>query len=436
MRTPRLARVPATLAALAVLAVAAPADVLTVAPSGADYTQIQPAVDESQAGDTILVMPGSYDQFGIFDRSLSVVADQPGTVQISGKVRVQNLAPGRRVVISGIDVAANGEHAFLVWDNQGSVHVQQSTFVGSDGATLCAYPESWEALTVRNSSNLALVDCTLTGGDGYFGLCPTSGAPAIFARDSTVTLYGCTLQGGQGGFDPFEEAYDGGNGGHGYQAPTGFLFAAGSNFHGGHGGDGSEEDGGPPPFGTAAGDGGDGGHGIYLGSFTSGAAPSDAVLMDNVTTGGFGGQGGLGFYFPSGNPGAMGQGEFLLTNATSTELSGTARVFGAPTVVREGDPVTLSVQGAPGDSVYLLQSPAPGYHLSIPFQGVVLLGGLPSLKQAGVIPSNGTLQRSFPASDLGPGVQAGLTRMQMWLSGPSGITLTNPVALTILDAQL
>lgn len=76
----------------------ASAGVLVVDPSGmADFTQIRRAVLQAADGDTIL----AYETFAVIDKALVIVADAGGSVQVSGAVRVQNLAADRRVVLSG-----------------------------------------------------------------------------------------------------------------------------------------------------------------------------------------------------------------------------------------------------------------------------------------------------------------------------------------------
>lgn len=65
---------------------AAPAfsSVLTVAPSGATYTQIQTAVIAAAQGDVIIISPGSYSGVTIDGKTLTLCSKSTGTVTIIG----------------------------------------------------------------------------------------------------------------------------------------------------------------------------------------------------------------------------------------------------------------------------------------------------------------------------------------------------------------
>ena len=73
-------------------------------PNGS-YTTIQAALDRASAGDTIIVMPGTYDETLTLKNSVNLVGfddDVFGTVLISGTLTLDNTATGTYFSISGI----------------------------------------------------------------------------------------------------------------------------------------------------------------------------------------------------------------------------------------------------------------------------------------------------------------------------------------------
>jgi pectin methylesterase-like acyl-CoA thioesterase len=69
------------------------ANVLVVdASGGGSYTQIQPAIDAADDGDTILVKSGSYTWFSVIDKSIAIVGDAGANVSLVGGARVEGCA--------------------------------------------------------------------------------------------------------------------------------------------------------------------------------------------------------------------------------------------------------------------------------------------------------------------------------------------------------
>ena len=95
------------LAPLSLIAFAAVpnADLLRVGP-GEIFTTIQAAVDAASDGDLILVEPGSYPEFRVDGKDLSIVGDA-GTFTVlesaspDPAILVQNVAQGQEVLIVG-----------------------------------------------------------------------------------------------------------------------------------------------------------------------------------------------------------------------------------------------------------------------------------------------------------------------------------------------
>ena len=228
----------------------------TVGASGADFTQIQPAVDAAADGDLILVKPGSYVQFAINERSLTVFAKQPGSVSIAGAVRIMNLAPGHRVTLMNVSASANEEHALRLALNQGAVRIRGGSWTGMNvGAAALRN----EAVRATQCADVVLSGCTLQGGGGLFASQHEGGA-GLFARESTIALYDCTVKGGLGAWGASgSNGKAGSRGGAGARIEGGFLFASNGSFTGGPGGNGGDSS-----FLNPAGNGGAGGNGLEV----------------------------------------------------------------------------------------------------------------------------------------------------------------------------
>src|SRR5262245_7990594 len=99
-------------AALVVLALAplSSAGILTVGPagSGAQFTQIQAAINAALADDVILVQPGTYQRITV-TKPLRILGTAPGVI-IDGGVGTavigRGIAAGTEFVLSGVDVRA------------------------------------------------------------------------------------------------------------------------------------------------------------------------------------------------------------------------------------------------------------------------------------------------------------------------------------------
>ncbi|HEX6883239.1 MAG TPA: hypothetical protein VF530_07640 [Planctomycetota bacterium] len=95
---------------LGVLAGAPRADVLTVGPagSGAQFTEIQAAIDAARNDDVILVRAGTYASFQV-EKPLRILRDGAGTVSVSGRFRaalVRGIPAGEELVLSGLSMSA------------------------------------------------------------------------------------------------------------------------------------------------------------------------------------------------------------------------------------------------------------------------------------------------------------------------------------------
>src|SRR5262249_20634010 len=113
--------------------------VLTVGPagSGAQFTEIQAAVDAALANDVILVQPGNYQRV-VVEKPVRILGDGTGVVRITGSptsVTVRNIAAGAELVLSGMELAPtgfSGSELLLVQSCPGTVLLQDLNVAGED----------------------------------------------------------------------------------------------------------------------------------------------------------------------------------------------------------------------------------------------------------------------------------------------------------------
>jgi hypothetical protein len=156
-----------------------------------------------------------------------------------------------------------------------------------------------------------------------------------------------------------------------------------------------------------------------------------AKLLDTLLEGGPGG-------IPWGvcSSGATGPSSVIAAGATLNTLPGHSSVYTVEAVVREGDPMTLSIKGSPGEFVWLvvgfgdlpMMLPMPG------FQGV-FMAGLPWLPiPLGTVPAGGTLNLPSSTPELPAGLDfVGLTT-QVILGTSGSWVLGSPRMTWVLDS--
>lgn len=429
--------------ALAPLVVAAPGDVWTVAASGADFTEIQAAVDAAADGDLILVQPGTYAGFQIVDRSVTVVAEQPGTVQALGRVSVSGLAPTRRVALIDLSVTSPSitasTWALRVEDCQGSVRVRGGTWKTSTPAYGPAWQADVTAVRVEDCDDVAFNGVVGQGANGYSAINqfygPTPGGGGLRVVDSAVAAFHSQFLAGKGGFgDDGESGAGGGIGLDVQHGPHhGFVHLASLEAHGGAGGAGGAEK--DLLFFEPAGNGGKGGDGLRLVGPTSGA-PQFANLLALTSSGAPGGPGGWGFQGPPGSPGAPGQALATSGLVMTIPLAGPVKRLVTQGLWRAGTPTTLEFSGTPGDQIFLAVSVAPGFTRVGSKQGVSLLGGKPWIVPMGTIGANFKHTVSVTPA-LPAGWEGRVLHLQAWMAQVDGVSvLTAASTVAIVDPTL
>jgi hypothetical protein len=142
------------------LASFASAGILTVGPagSGAQYTQIQSAIDAAQTGDVILVGPGTYAAIDVA-KALRILGDGTGPVRIASigaGVVAHDVGAGQELVLSGLEVQGESAALVRVADCAGTVVLQGLTLLD----------RGFEVLGVEldRCARVLLLDSRISGG--------------------------------------------------------------------------------------------------------------------------------------------------------------------------------------------------------------------------------------------------------------------------------
>lgn len=209
--------------ALFLLAPLCAAGVLTVGPtgSGAQFLQIQAAVDAAAAGDVILVRPGIYSQFQV-DKPLRILGDGTGVVLILGAgfgAQVRDIAAGQELVLSGMEVRSTPSHppqSVLTLENcAGTVVLQdlllpdRSTFVVGlqiescarvllEESELFAGVPGGRGAILAQASELWLVDSEITG-ESFTETHEAGAAPGVELENSSLHVWRSRIRGGSCG---------------------------------------------------------------------------------------------------------------------------------------------------------------------------------------------------------------------------------------------
>src|SRR5262245_664405 len=236
-----LSRVLRAAFALVALAQLSAADILTVGPagSGAQFTQIQAAIDAALDDDVILVKPGTYQKITVA-KPLRILGDGTGIVQISGSgsgVLVQDIARGEELVLSGVRVQTAGfppQPVIRVQDCPGRVVLQDVILPIVD-------PEKI-GVQIESCARAVLLDVQIAGAGHYGGFGDTARG-AVFAQDSALWIANSEIHGTTEGSSVTTEAS------HGVEVENSSLRVWRSRILGGSN---------PPTMKGSAGDGGTG----------------------------------------------------------------------------------------------------------------------------------------------------------------------------------
>ncbi len=393
MRTPPLTRCVGIAFALALASSPLLAEGARIvnAPDLPPFTNLQEAVDAATDGDTILVAQGSYEGFTIDNKALSIVAVPIYSVNIHGTVRILNLTAERSVLLSNLKVTGLShpgvsDPALIVQSSLGHVRVQGCKLVGAAGWYTHVngpFVVGGTGSSLKASSRVAFTHCTISGGAGSgdincdSGCTGGAGGTGVLMDTSTAAFYECSIRGGAGG-----DGNWGGDGRDGCRLQGSWMFAAGSDFLGGEGGDGHCL----VSIGTA----GDGGAGLFL------EANARAEWFDDSY---LGGAGGIGWFCGT-------QGQFGPAKdgpGTLTRHPGTLRDLEAYALAFDNSTLAVIVHGTPGDQVWMQAGIAPAFQYQPSLPGVHLLQSGHVIHPAQVIPSSGSLWVELHVPDLTAG---------------------------------
>jgi hypothetical protein len=342
---------------------------------GFDFNDIQLAVLNVADGDVLLVRDGVYGGFTINGKSLTIVADAGAQVTIDSTILVHNLAGSQSVVLRDLDVVDMFTGVAL-YDLRTSVGPMWMEECSAEGGAMfqvnhaafvrCAFDSEVASSGLSSfASNVIVLDTTVQAGDGNDGFVDIKlGIPV-------------------NGFD--------GTGG--YRTTAGdTVFISGGSMSGGDGGDGVEP---APPDGCSS--GGDGGPGVAV--F---AADSVMRLQDVALAAGTGGVGGAGC-----NDGVAGVPiEVVLGGNPTTPIAGPYRALSANSPVREGETLTISFAGEPGDAAFLLYAFAQEHAFIPNFSGASLLDNFILFPIPFVLLGSGTFDLPVVVPELGPGTES------------------------------
>jgi predicted outer membrane repeat protein len=377
-------------AALALAPLAPPAlarDVLNVAQPTAPFAELQAAVDAASDGDVLLLQPGVYGSAVVRAKGLTLLALEPGTVEVAGVV-IESLAAGQDVQLVGLLVrgpsassgSAEARAAVRVMDATGVVSIEECTLVGRH-ATQNASIHGGPALLVEDSLAVGVTASTLTGGAGHGSPHGWSspdggnGGAGLEVVRSRVAVAGSVLTGGAGGND----ADLGGRGGAGLRAlgPQAQAFLTGTSARGGPGGDAVDI------FPTCP---GNGGPGLEL------PVGASAVLRRVSMTGGAPGVNfipGPGTCTPTPGPGVLGGGSVVHVRAFPRRLDTTR-------LTPDGVQLAVEVEGFRGDQVQIAFTPLAAFSLSSAGVSYVPPGSWPTVPVVGTLAADGRTTFMIP----------------------------------------
>ena len=408
---------------------AAQGNVLVVGPNG--FSQIQAAVQAAQDGDTILVrVPPNggptYDAVDVAGKALTIAAEPSSRQAKVRSVHVHDLPAGKTVVLSRLDALGGTLTAPSIWlrSNAGSVRVVSCDSRGAEApffSVLLATP----AMTISSSSgSAAFASCGLVGGPGNRSTTdPTNpGARGLELQDSIAAGFDSSIMGGQGDSCSFAigVAALGGDGVFvGHSALPARLLLSNSSVQGGRGG----EAGCFPPLYCVS---GNGGTGLRVGN-------GAAVTLQTTTP--VGGPPGPQEAAGCGSIGAVGP---ALANQGSLQVRPTPAIaLSSPTVAGEGQTITLTFTGTPGDRVFLIAGTQTTFRELAAGVQLVQPGptAFPQRGPVGILGASGTLSLAYPLPQLPASIGAANLWFQAFARHPDGRhTLGSFSVVTVLDS--
>ncbi|QDU65704.1 hypothetical protein [Engelhardtia mirabilis] len=376
---------------------------------GADFTDLQPALDAAAEGQVVLILPGSYSQFVVDGKSLSIFAAAPG-VAVEGRCRVRNVGPGQRVVLDGLKFHSIEGTALQVDDCPGSVWFE-GLVVESIGNPFVAPSVG---VQVSDADNLVMVDCAVrsTVGEQITTNGSNAGLQVLY---SNVYLFDCVATAGLQNF-----GYDGDPG---VEAGSSFVFASGCRMVGGRGSDGKV-------FGGAAcADGSDGGPGLRSINAFQGPG-SEVLLLGSVSIGGEPGRPSS----PACSPGAQGPSleEFPGSSIQDLGLQLPPRRLELSGPISSGQSLHGTLSGSPAELGWIVASIETSAVFVPALHGVLATTSSGLAIQLGPLSPAGELDFQFQVTLPGGTPSATVFAQGLLLSAADGLVLSGPRATLVV----
>lgn len=393
---------------------------------------IQDAITLAADGDVIIVKSGGYATVRITNKQIAVVAENGANVNVSGAVRVTDLASSRSVVLAGLTATGTVSPTLpelgvglLGRSCAGSIVVQDCTFRGGSITNApCTTVPACNGVELQACNGVSLVRCTAAGGFVYMAPLATQqqqGSGVRASGQSRLSLDACLAQGGGGGW-VCNGYLDGAVGGDGLQLDAANVFTSGSTFTGGHG----SQPGGTVMF-ALSGNGGNG---------TSGAGSTNTITsLATLFQAGLGG----GYYLYCGFCPSCCAGDTgypIVGNVTMQYLTGTASALNGPRLVRDNETPEFRVDAAPGDRVEIAVARAPTYQTDVA-SGCILHVKDPNWIVAGVVPPGGNnVKRRYHMPDLSVTTPGQIFYVQARVTSATAVQrLTNVQAVVLVDSS-
>jgi hypothetical protein len=393
-------------------------NVLVVADAG-PYTTVQSAIDAALEGDVILVRTRTWGGFVIDAKSLTVVDDSQslppgGTWTFVGEVK--NLAASQSVSIRGFRPAAAGGVTRLAFGGCAGPVLVEDCVLDNFNNTLPSFFQQEQAAGVYNCASVTFRNCTLRGSIPSSSVPTQVGGNGLYIVGSQVVVVDCTLTGGQGSFG-FPVAP--GAGGHGAHVDWGSsLWALQSTFKGGQGGF-------APGAINPSGAGGDGLH-----------AEASATLVTLVSCTAIPGPPGVSNATPPlyGPPG-----DDLDVQCPLQQTTTAVKRFAAASPVHETGALQFDAECGAVNILYLFGADRPGNALFVAGVEGALLFDLASswvIELTGGTPCSGQVSYSFPVPPNVPALEALTFTVQPLFTDSSFSTLFlgAPSTFAILDS--
>lgn len=386
---------------------------------GADFQEIQAAIDAVEEGGVVFVRAGLYSPFDIDGKGLSVLGEGQDLVRVqlesSGAgCRIAGLGANQSVTLAGFGVRNNFEEIsddFLTVESTAGLVWLQDLELSFDALFFPVFgfeSSQLHAVKLEDAKRVVMAGCRIVGVQGsVLGPGPELGAQGLVVVNSTVDLYDTTVIGGP-------PTFGGGTGREGMTLENSVATIHGGFIQGSSGG---------PEDASVGAEAGQGGTGLFVDA-TSTARDLGATLQ--------GGPGG----------GVFGSGFFGISlkqeiGATIFSFEAPTATLTAPTLTGDDEAFTVTLQGEPSAVAVLFASltPDPVYLPGLP--GTSALGLAPVVFSAVTLDAMGEVEFMFGVPPLPAGLESFTAGLAAATVDPLGrVSMTNPILVTLVEQSV